>query len=243
MSAEVVPLRPLREGDIVDHGPTGETWVVSAVSGDELIPGGWPETIAKVADCTLVELGTDDDHRDMVSRARVSSSEYRGRWARAHHCPVCDTAEARSRRRRTHGPRRGEAGTEGSEAAGWPLIRLHALRGPDVAGVPATPLDVAEWLHEHPEDVAAVLMGACVALAWQDFTATTMCIRHQLGAAPEEYLAEVMLDEETGRWVVTLRDVEHDDDYATCGEALAAADAVLVEDGYALVGGAWRTTS
>jgi hypothetical protein len=90
MSAEVVPLRPLREGDIVDHGPTGETWVVSAVSGDELIPGGWPETIAKVSDCTLVELGTDDDHRDMVSQARVSSSEYRGRWARAHHCPVCD---------------------------------------------------------------------------------------------------------------------------------------------------------
>ena len=120
------------------------------------------------------------------------------------------------------------------------LHALHALRGPDVACEPATPLDVAEWLHEHPEDVAAVLMGACVALAWEDPGDYDIWTREQLGAAPEEYLAEVMQDEETGRWVVTLRDVEHDDDYETCGEALAAADAVLVEDGYALVGGAWR---
>lgn len=96
--------------------------------------------------------------------------------------------------------------------------------------------DIAAWLHAHPDQVAAVLARAYVADAWHEEYGVWS--RRLVGDDPDaDDFAMVDFDEETDRWVVELRDVGHDDDYATAAEAMAAADKVLVEDGYALVGG------
>ena len=41
--------------DHVFHAPTGETWVVKYVRGDNLAWCGWPPGEAKLGDCTLVK--------------------------------------------------------------------------------------------------------------------------------------------------------------------------------------------
>lgn len=48
-------------GDSVRHGPTGETWVVAYVDGDNLAWVGWPEGEARLSDCTLIEKATPDE--------------------------------------------------------------------------------------------------------------------------------------------------------------------------------------
>lgn len=74
-----------RAGDAVKHGPTGETWVLAADQhGDDVVCAGWPESIAKAADCTLVEAATDDQRREMLMRVAEScTDQIRGSWARA----------------------------------------------------------------------------------------------------------------------------------------------------------------
>lgn len=74
----------MRVGDVVKHRPSGETWMISAMDGDRLIPGGWPETIAKVSDCDLLESASDEDHMEVLTRVAKSDSRdgIRGSWAR-----------------------------------------------------------------------------------------------------------------------------------------------------------------
>lgn len=50
-----------RAGDIVMHGPTGEKWTLAWADGDEVSAEGWPESIAKAADCALVQRATEDE--------------------------------------------------------------------------------------------------------------------------------------------------------------------------------------
>lgn len=96
--------------------------------------------------------------------------------------------------------------------------------------------DIAAWLHAHPDQVAEVLAHAYVADVW--YSEYGVWGRRLVGdGLGDDDFAMVDFDEEAGRWLVELRDVEHDDDYATAAEAMTAADKVLVEDGYALVGG------
>lgn len=69
------------------HRPSKETWWVSAVSpdGKELIPGGWPETIAKVSDCELMVAAPDEEHEaalDRVLQYRGPDGGMRQAWAR-----------------------------------------------------------------------------------------------------------------------------------------------------------------
>lgn len=70
-------------GDKVHHAPTGEDWLVAFVEGENLVPLGWPQTIAKLADCTLLEKATQEDRamwrKDLL---RLSTDDIRGRWAR-----------------------------------------------------------------------------------------------------------------------------------------------------------------
>lgn len=89
--AEVVHLVvPIREGDVVDYRPTGETLVVSVIHPGrvQFIPNGWPVRVLTLAECTLVERGDDDDHRRAVAVSR-EMGEHRAAWARAHTCEVC----------------------------------------------------------------------------------------------------------------------------------------------------------
>lgn len=72
-------------GDIVHHIPTGEDWIVAFVDGANISPLGWPETVAKLSDCLLLEKATPEDCA-MQQKALLSlpESDVRGRWARNH---------------------------------------------------------------------------------------------------------------------------------------------------------------
>lgn len=63
-----------RAGDVVAHAPTGEEWVLAC---DEhrgnVMPYGWPETIALASDCTLIESATDGKRLEVL--IEVSKSE------------------------------------------------------------------------------------------------------------------------------------------------------------------------
>lgn len=58
-----------RAGDVVKHGPTGETWVLA---NDEEVnrvsPCGWPCCLAEASDCTLVEAATDAKRLETLTR-------------------------------------------------------------------------------------------------------------------------------------------------------------------------------
>lgn len=43
----------MRTGDHVLHKPSGETWVVAFVDGDDLAWCGWPNGLARTSDCEL----------------------------------------------------------------------------------------------------------------------------------------------------------------------------------------------
>lgn len=90
----------IRAGDTVRHGPSGETWLVAAVRGADLAPAGWPEGIARIEDCELVESGSDLEHVDMVERARRLPSPDCRRFMSAEHleaCLVCQVAAVERR--------------------------------------------------------------------------------------------------------------------------------------------------
>jgi hypothetical protein len=58
--------RIFRAGDVVRHGPSGEEWMLAygdAEGGDGTVCAcGWPNTISRATDCTMVEAATDDAH-------------------------------------------------------------------------------------------------------------------------------------------------------------------------------------
>lgn len=62
-------LQPFRAGDRVKHAGTGETWVLACDQQDnDVLPAGWPETLAKATHCRLVEAATDAARREMLTR-------------------------------------------------------------------------------------------------------------------------------------------------------------------------------
>lgn len=73
---------PFRCGDVVEHVPSGERWVVAWCEGDDLAPCGWPDGIARTADCRLVKAADDHAHRSMV-RSWADSSGHGGDSRRA----------------------------------------------------------------------------------------------------------------------------------------------------------------
>lgn len=70
-------------GDHVKHGPTGETWVVAFVEGGRLAWCGWPEGLADLADCTLVQKAAPGEREALLrSMAEIGGDDARGRYAR-----------------------------------------------------------------------------------------------------------------------------------------------------------------
>lgn len=69
-------------GDVVRHLPTGETWIVACVSNGKLSWCGWPEGMADLADCVLVEKATPEQRATLlVDLAAMSGSDHRKSFA------------------------------------------------------------------------------------------------------------------------------------------------------------------
>ena len=67
--------------DHVHHAPTDEDWVVAYVEGEYLTCCGWPETRAKVSDCTLIRKVSKAE-RDALLRSMAGSTGPRASYAR-----------------------------------------------------------------------------------------------------------------------------------------------------------------
>ena len=69
-----------RAGDVVKHGPSGETWVLACdeFSGS-VWPCGWPETRANASDCELVTPADDGERLDMLTTVAAIQSDQRRR--------------------------------------------------------------------------------------------------------------------------------------------------------------------
>lgn len=65
----------MRCGDTVKHKPTGETWTVSYVDGDNLAWVGWPNGYAKVSDCAIIKSCSDLEHVLLLKRITESRDE------------------------------------------------------------------------------------------------------------------------------------------------------------------------
>jgi len=80
-------------GDHVKHGPTGETWVVAFVENGRLAWCGWPEGLADLADCALVQKAAPGEREKLLlSMADIGDGDMRGRYARER---LAKDAEAR----------------------------------------------------------------------------------------------------------------------------------------------------
>ena len=71
----------IRTGDTVFHKPSGEQWLVAYVQDDELAWCGWPEGLARLADCELVRTCSDEQHWTLVRELATHASGMRQRWA------------------------------------------------------------------------------------------------------------------------------------------------------------------
>lgn len=72
-----------RAGDVVRHKPSGEEWVVAAISprGPWLYPAGWPESRASIQECEMVKPATDAENVRMLLKAASSPSDTSRRGA------------------------------------------------------------------------------------------------------------------------------------------------------------------
>lgn len=71
--------------DHVRHEPSGEHWLVCFVDEErnQLCPGGWPLTIARLSDCTLIRKASDAERLKLLAdMRRLPASDPRGRYAR-----------------------------------------------------------------------------------------------------------------------------------------------------------------
>ena len=69
-------------GDTVFHRPTKETWLVAFVHGGRLTCCGWPESIAPISDCVLVQKATPEQRFNLIQdMAAMSGSDRRKSYA------------------------------------------------------------------------------------------------------------------------------------------------------------------
>lgn len=69
---------PFRAGDRVKH-VSGETWILACdQQGNDVMPAGWPETLAKATHCRLVQEATDEQHRSMLQEVAASRADRGG---------------------------------------------------------------------------------------------------------------------------------------------------------------------
>ena len=70
----------IRTGDTVFHEPTGKTWLVAYVEGDDLAWCGWPSGLARVKDCLLVKSCSDEEHLKLLREIAGMSYELVNRY-------------------------------------------------------------------------------------------------------------------------------------------------------------------
>jgi len=70
-------------GDTILHGPTGETWIVAFANDREVCCVGWPCSLAKRSDCTLVRAAPASE-RDKLLRdmANMNGADIRRSYAK-----------------------------------------------------------------------------------------------------------------------------------------------------------------
>ena len=85
----------MKAGDVVKHHPSNETWVVAAVRGDgeHFFACGWPETMARIDDCTLVEECSSEDSIETLRKVARSDGA-RASAARANLCSLASAPDA-----------------------------------------------------------------------------------------------------------------------------------------------------
>lgn len=72
----------IETGDTVRHAPSGETWIVACVEGEDLSWCGWPEGYGSLCDCELVQKATPEERRELLERlAEMDSSDHRAQYA------------------------------------------------------------------------------------------------------------------------------------------------------------------
>jgi hypothetical protein len=59
-----------RCGDAVLHRPSGETWLVTSAEGELPAPSGWPNSIAQLAACEVLNRCSDAEHAAAVGEWR-----------------------------------------------------------------------------------------------------------------------------------------------------------------------------
>ena len=84
----------MRAGDTVRHEPSGETWSVAAVLPDgTFYAAGWPCTMARQSDATIVERASDEEHEaTLLTWASMTDGDPRSSAARRE----LETQEARA---------------------------------------------------------------------------------------------------------------------------------------------------
>jgi hypothetical protein len=74
--------RKFRAADVVKHAPSGEEWVLMCdEENGSVFPAGWPSSIGKASDCTLVEAASDNARLDMLRRVAAVRYGNRSRVA------------------------------------------------------------------------------------------------------------------------------------------------------------------
>ena len=82
--SEEAAMEHIKTGDTVLHKPTGEEWVVAFAKYEtgRLSPCGWPEDLAYIRDCELVESCTEEERMDLLLRlSRMSGGDSRRSYA------------------------------------------------------------------------------------------------------------------------------------------------------------------
>lgn len=69
-------------GDAVFHAPSKETWLVGFVEGEYLYPCGWPETCAKLSDCTLTRKATPEQRQKLLEEMAGGRNSIRSMYAK-----------------------------------------------------------------------------------------------------------------------------------------------------------------
>ncbi|MFZ2869620.1 hypothetical protein [Zavarzinia sp.] len=64
----------IRAGDHVRHRPSDEIWVVAFADYDtgDIAWCGWPEGLARIADCDRIKAASDDEHAQIVAQIILS---------------------------------------------------------------------------------------------------------------------------------------------------------------------------
>lgn len=70
-------------GDYVLHKPSGECWIVACVQGNDLSWCGWPEGMARLIDCELIEKATPEYKEQLLHElANMNYPDHRSRYAK-----------------------------------------------------------------------------------------------------------------------------------------------------------------